>query len=279
MKEYQRLQELYAKSLDSVRAANLNRDQAFELYEKYVSFVKHFATNEGTLLDVGCGVGWSSYFLGQAGYQVTGIDLNAEVFELPTNSSLNFVEGNVLNLPFPNSTFDIVASHNTIEHVPEPDKALLEMLRVLKPGGLLIIVCPNLLSIGDFLRAVFKYVWMNRPLINIFLRSPSMPRHPWGNTLPEVLLLLPVKLALILLKYARNRAFFSMRVPDLTPPFHADNDACYLSNPIDFVKFLPTQGCRIVRNGYLGRASFTNMVASGTYIVASLTDKTMTISS
>jgi SAM-dependent methyltransferase len=267
----EQLQEIYRKNSSLVRSTGLDQDSAIKIYEKYISFIvlstKELQT-KGKLLDVGCGSAWSSYFLSQKGYEVTGIDLNYESFECPKSSSLTLLEASALDLPFDNNEFDVVASNQAIEHMPDPEKALLEMIRVLKPNGMLCIVAPNLLSIGDFILALTKYMWLNKKISNIFWRSPDMPKHPWGNTIPEVLFSFPRKLNLILRKSSSQDAEFTMRVPDTIPPFHADNDACYLCNPIDLVKFFPTQNCKIIQNGFYGRPAITRMIATGTYIAA-----------
>ena len=265
---YSKLQELYGQRTEGVRASALSKELAIELYGKYIQFVNQSVSQRGRLLDVGCGAGWSSYLLSEEGYQVVGIDLNAEAFECPTGSNLTLVQGSAINLPFEDASFDVVASHQAIEHMPDPKTAIMEIIRVLKPGGTLCIVGPNLLSIGQCVKAITIYVWQNRPVKNIFWRSPDMPKHPFGNTLPEVLASLVVKIGLIFMKTLDSRATFTMREPDMTPPFHADNDACYLYNPIDLIKFLPSQNCVVRQNGFHGRPKFTSIIASGTFIAA-----------
>lgn len=264
----EKLQKIYAQSSEVVRAKGLNQKSATEIYNKYIQFIKQSGSEQGNLLDVGCGSGWSSYLLSQGGYHVVGIDLNAEAFECPTAPNLTLVEGSAINLPFEDASFDVVASNQAIEHIPDPQKAIREMIRVLKPGGMLCIVAPNILSIGHIIKAITVYVWQNRPIKNIFWRSPNMPKHPWGNTLPEVLMSFPLMLTLICRKLVDSQATFTMREPDINPPFHADNDACYLCNPIDFVKFLPTQNCVVIQNGFYGRPKGTTLIASGTFIAA-----------
>lgn len=269
----EKLQEIYAKSSESVRAKGLSQELARQMYSKYIQFVNQSVSQHGNLLDVGCGSGWSSYLLSQEGYQVVGIDLNAAAFECPTATNLTLVEGSAVNLPFEDASFDVVATHQAIEHIPDPEQAIKEMIRVLKPGGMLCIVAPNLLSIGHSIRGMTIYVWQNRPIKNIFWRSPDMPKHPWGNTLPEGLISFPVILTLIAKKLMDSKAVFTMREPDIKPPFHADNDACYLCNPIDFVKFLPSQNCVVIQNGFYGRPDWTTLIASGTFIAARKLEK------
>jgi hypothetical protein len=95
-----------------------------------------------------------------------------------------------------------------------------------------------------------------------------MPRHPAGNTLPELVGMLFVNGARLAGKLMASRPYFSMREPDLRPPFHADNDACYLCNPVDLVQFFRSQRCRILRNGQYHRPPLSWLVTTGTYVTA-----------
>ena len=108
-----------------------------------------------------------------------------------------------------------------------------EMVRVVRPGGCVCIVGPNLLGLNLYLQALTRYVWRNRPRRTILFRPMGMPRHPIGNTLPEVAYGLFVALGRIVRKSFSRHAAFTMREPDLRPPFHSDNDALYLCNPLD----------------------------------------------
>lgn len=262
------LQDMYKNSTSAVRAHSFDEATAAASYEKFIQFVQLSIPSGGALLDVGCGSGWSSYFLSERNYQTVGVDLNAAAFEPPTAPNLTLIEASALDLPFDPASFDVITSYQMIEHVPDPKRAIEEMVRVLKPGGFLCLAGPNLLSLGNSMKGIFFYAWRNRPIHTIFLRTPDMPRHPLGNTLFEALGSLPSVIGQIILKSLSSKASFSMREPDLKPPFHADNDACYLLNPIDMAKFLPTQGCTVIRNGYPGRPSFLSLLAGGTWIVA-----------
>src|SRR5262249_51641449 len=151
-----------------------------------------------------------------------------------------------------------------------PEAALREMIRVVRPGGTISIVSPNLLSILSSLRGIGICVRMlrNQPLHTILVRSPEMPRHPAGNTLPEFIGTFFGNGARLAGKLMESRPRFSMREPDLRPPFHSDNDACYLCNPVDLIRFFRSQGCRILRNGQYGRPPLSWLVTSGTNLTA-----------
>lgn len=98
------------------------------------------------MLDAGCGTGLN---LASMPAGSTGIDLN------PRNLALirqrlpqqTVVEGDIEAMPFADASFATVVCTEVLEHVPYPDKALAEMRRVLKPGGLLIgsVPCRSLI--------------------------------------------------------------------------------------------------------------------------------------
>jgi SAM-dependent methyltransferase len=258
------LQELY-RSADSVRTTGLNRSQAEAHYAPYLNFVRRYHPS-GKLLDVGCGVGWSTAVFAAHGFDATGIDLNGEAFEPPPQQGLSLQAGSALDIPFPDKSFDVVGSYQVIEHVPDPEKMLDEMLRVVKPGGTVCVVGPNLLGLNGSITGLTKHVWQSGPVTSILFRKPDTPRHPFGNTLPELLYKLLHNLTVIGGKQLTSKATFTMREPDLTPPFHADNDATYLCNPIDLVRHFRSRGCQVLQDVAPGRSRVTRMLAAGTWV-------------
>jgi SAM-dependent methyltransferase len=244
------LYDLYS-SADSVRGKFSGDEQrASDYFKDYVTFVDRSvpAHNNLTLLDIGCGAGWSAYLFAKQGYLTMGIDLNEKAFEPPPTPGLTLQQASVLELPFADQSFNVVAAYQTIEHVPDPERALLEMLRVCKSGGMVSIVGPNLVGFVNSVKSV-RNACKNRPANRIFFRNAEMPRHPFGNTLPEALLSVPVTFGRIVAKTLSPAQYFTMRRPDLRPPFHADNDACYMCNPIDLSRFF----CQSWLSGNSGR--------------------------
>ena len=96
------------------------------------------------LLDVGCGRGeFLAGFvaLGMSGY---GVDQNLDAASKICDSKnlrLSNIEQD--GLPFPDNYFDVVFSKSVIEHFHDPDKFLSEAVRVLKPGGTILTMCPS----------------------------------------------------------------------------------------------------------------------------------------
>ena len=78
--------------------------------------------------------------------QITNVDLNPEFAESPMNRDnprIRFVEGDATQLPFADESFDAVTMFDLLEHVPDDAKAVAEALRVLRPGGFVLVSSPN----------------------------------------------------------------------------------------------------------------------------------------
>ncbi len=259
------LADIYRNESEGVRPAHEEAAAAAGYYQDYVSFVAAVAPDPGKLLDIGCGGGWSTGLFAKRGYYAVGIDL-APGFAVGSEPGRRFTRADATALPFADGSFDAAGIYQTLEHVAEPERLLVETLRVLKPGGVFAIVGPNLLSLGASMGALTRWVWKNRPARRIILRDREMPRHPFGNTLPEVVLTLAGNAGRIARRSLSRRPILQMREPDLRPPFHSDNDACFVCNPLDLSKFFRAHNCEIIRNGKPGRPAITRMLASGTFL-------------
>jgi SAM-dependent methyltransferase len=113
------------------------------------SFQRHVATYRlcapllppGRVLDLGCGIGHS--FSALAPRESVGIDRSAEALAGQDRAT---VVADMRELPFPDGSFASVLAVQSIEHVPDPDRVLAEVVRVLEPGGTAILVTPNRLE-------------------------------------------------------------------------------------------------------------------------------------
>lgn len=263
------LENLYKASPENVRRSGFDEMAAETSYSRYVKYINHFTKLEDkSILDVGCGNGWSSYLLAKHSKSTTGIDLHIDGFEPQISERLTYKQSSAIKIDFPNSTFDIVATHECLEHIPNPELALKELDRVLKPGGYVFIVGPNLFSILQSLRGLLFYVWKNRPIYTILIRKAEMQNHPHGNTLPEIVMNTFKNIYFIFRLYLSKKAIFKLREPDIKPPFHADNDACYYLNPLDLKYFYQSRGYQILNISGVDRSEHIAMVSSGTWFAA-----------
>ena len=97
----------------------------------------------GTVLDLGCGVGHSYHLL--APRVTVGVDVAADALE---GQDRHTIVADIRALPLPAASFASVVSVQSIEHLPDPERALAEVRRVLEPGGTAIFVTPNRLTFG-----------------------------------------------------------------------------------------------------------------------------------
>lgn len=97
------------------------------------------------VLDAASGEGYGSDILRAAGAKVVGVEIDLATVEASRlrYPGVDFVQGDVARLPFPDAHFDVITSFETLEHIPDPQSCLNEFRRVLKPGGVLIISTPD----------------------------------------------------------------------------------------------------------------------------------------
>ncbi|MBI5060474.1 class I SAM-dependent methyltransferase [candidate division KSB1 bacterium] len=102
------------------------------------------------VLDLGCGEGYGTSLLREAGFQTTGMDIDSEIVERARQKySGEFVQGDIRKLPLPDARFDSVVCFEVIEHIELDPRAFTEMFRVIKPGGRLIISTPNIKTYSE----------------------------------------------------------------------------------------------------------------------------------
>jgi SAM-dependent methyltransferase len=119
----------------------------------------------GRLLDVGCGNGQFLAAAAAAGWRATGLDFDAQAIAAArTLPGVEAEVGDLLDRRFDAAGFDAVVLNNVIEHVPDPVAVFAECARLLRPGGRLVMVTPNLDALGH---RIFGRDW----------RGLEPPRH------------------------------------------------------------------------------------------------------
>ncbi len=126
----------------------------------------------GKVLENGCGVGMYVEKLAGLGSRVTGLEYDFERAVEAHLRSSDIVNAAGEFIPLPSSTFDLILSHEVIEHVQDDHIAIREMIRVLKPGGRAVIFCPNIgypfETHGIYWKG--KYYFGNKPFVNYLPR-------------------------------------------------------------------------------------------------------------
>ena len=109
------------------------------------------------VLDMGCGAGRHAFEMYKRGADVIAFDQDADELatvsewfaamrdegDLPLGAEADVKQGDALNLPFPDGEFDRVVAAEVLEHIPDDDAAIAELVRVLRPGGTIAVTVPG----------------------------------------------------------------------------------------------------------------------------------------
>ncbi len=127
----------------------------------------------GNILEDGCGVGMYIEHLAPFGGKIYGLEYDFERAAEAGSRNPGVINAAGESLPYPAATFDLILSHEVLEHVADDRQAAHEIVRVLKPGGRAVIFVPNLgypfETHGIYWRG--KYHFGNKPFVNYLPRS------------------------------------------------------------------------------------------------------------
>jgi 2-polyprenyl-3-methyl-5-hydroxy-6-metoxy-1,4-benzoquinol methylase len=253
MREFYETSEAYKGLLNQHNHAYL---------KSYVDLVDLHTPPDEYTLDLGCGNGISSKMLHDRGRNVVGVDISP-LFLKETkkweNDSLKYRVGDALNLDFESGQFGVVCSNELIEHTPDVETTLLEMIRVTRKGGRIVVAGPNLCSpimpLLDFVQMVFG--GNGRPI--------------WAETKQQALQNALKNTNLYFTKRFGQLPQFLYREPDLEDQIiGGDADSTYIASPIDLEKFFRQHSLRIkklcVGFGFKGKIMATFFPRTSLYI-------------
>ena len=231
MREFYETSETYKKLLDA-------HDEVY--LRHYVELVIRHAPPNSKILDLGCGNGISARLLNEANFDVVGTDISPLFLKEAqkwVNPRLQYHVCDVVELPFESESFNVICSNELIEHLPDVEIALTEMIRVVRKGGRIVLSGPNLCS----------------PLIPFFdwlsLMSGKSGRPVWGETKQQALKQFTRNCRLYLKKrFFTKSPHFIYREPDLqADAIGGDADSAYYASPIDLAQFFRLNGLTIVK--------------------------------
>jgi len=149
--------------------------------ERRLNLVRQYVPLDGRcILDVGCGLGMYTEALSQYSGQVYGVEVELERAMQARGRAAGIAQAVGEVLPFASDTFDLVFSHEVLEHVTDDRQVVSEMVRVARPGGYIVTFAPNRLwpweTHGIYWRG--RYRFGNIPLVN-YLPTALRNRLAW----------------------------------------------------------------------------------------------------
>jgi SAM-dependent methyltransferase len=146
-----KLNQTGSLSLDYAQGRDKKKSLRYRLWrrtQEVLSAIQEFADKPlESIIDLGTADGRMLDRVHQKypGTSCTGVEYSTELVAFGKESfpELQIIQGDIQSLDFPDNSFNVVIATAVIEHVPDPDKAMCEAKRVLKPGGILILTAPD----------------------------------------------------------------------------------------------------------------------------------------
>jgi SAM-dependent methyltransferase len=213
-------QESYYRHNEEYAEFLANWDANF--YGKYADTLKPDRPG-GRVLDVGCGAGQVVARLTEAGFETYGVDVSEPSIARARKFCERCQVYDGKRLPFSDGSFDSAGALNVLEHVDEPEAFIQEVVRVVAPGGKVVISSPN------FMRA-----------IGLRDYHPKMRglRNKWNNWRR-------IQEKRMQMRDHPTEVRFDRMTPIVKQPFEPDDDAIVATNGIEMAFFLERFGCEI----------------------------------
>ena len=142
-------------------------------------------TGPGRVLEVGCGTGGLLVAAARIGVDIQGVDIAARWLVVARRRltdhgvDIPLTAAGAERLPWPDGTFDTLVADSLLEHLDDPGRALREWVRVLRPGGQLLLWSPNRFTIAtDPHLGLWGVGWLPRPLVPAYLRLRGRTEWP-----------------------------------------------------------------------------------------------------
>lgn len=195
-----------------------------QFYAKYADALKP-ARPGAAVLDVGCGVGQVVRRLVDAGFRAQGVEVSEPAVAKARRLGLACISYDGRRLPFPERRFAAVGGLNVLEHVDEPEAFLVELVRVVEPGGRVVVSSPNFFRVlgwRDYHPAMRGFANKCRNLRRLLEKRQQRRDRP-------------------------GEVRFDRMTPIHRHPFQPDDDAIVKTNSPEIAFFLARAGCTIER--------------------------------
>lgn len=146
--------------------------------------LRQLITPEDVILDAGCGK-YNLFLKHHDVQELVGIDIDSSVFSVNKSISRGVV-ANIQSFEFAENTFDGITNINVIEHLERPDLFFKQGIKVLKPGGFLLLLAPNKHSLFGIIARSLPLTF-KRQILSIFQAETENEKHYYrANTVKSL---------------------------------------------------------------------------------------------
>jgi methionine biosynthesis protein MetW len=146
---------------DLIQEMYLSKENFYFSLEREM-FKNAIRENNKSILDIGCGTGALGLFLRtNQNCNVFGIEINNAAFQEAEKNLDGVIEGNVetIDIPYKNNEFDYIVMGDVLEHLINPMGTTKKLIKLLKPGGKILITVPNVRHWSILISLIFKGKW------------------------------------------------------------------------------------------------------------------------
>lgn len=228
----------------------------------YHLHLKSLVKSGSKVVELGCGSAHAYRNLRDLGIDYTGIEwsesqarLNAETFP-----DAKFISGSFYKVPLPDSSFDVAISLFTLEHTVYPHTYLQEMIRLVKPNGIIAILCPDFRGAGGMNSFVYG-------TSSLELREKLKMGRLWDTLLHlyEREFAFPQKIRKEYSNQNKDKKFLIYSNPKcIEGKCYSDTDAIYFVGQPEIQTFLEESNCQILKQ----RSHLMNSESGFCYMIA-----------
>ena len=213
------------------------------------ALIRKLASPGSRVVDFGCGSAHALRHLSDTGVAYTGCDVSAKQIEANQRAfgaAAHFISSNLYGTPFPDDAFDLAFSTYVLEHLVWPHRCLTEMVREVKPGGFIVLVCPHFRPYNRI--PSLSYGSYNAPIRDRLRQKDffGVIRHLWLRQVHYP--------SLLRRDYPPQTWPFLINVSPscLDGDYYPDNDAVYITHAPEITAFLASLGASDVTDHYMG---------------------------
>lgn len=179
------------------------------IYQLVEYLVKRYSiTKDQKILDLGCGRGDLLNVFNSLGFDIYGADIAKSNIEV-SSENIQYFDFNTETYKYPDNMFDVIYSKSVIEHISNTDHFIKEQIRILKPGGMLILLTPDWNSQMNIFYNDYTHIrpYTQKGLNNLlesydfkevntekFYQYPLYWKYPFMKIIPNILSILgPVR--------------------------------------------------------------------------------------